>query len=291
MIIKKFVFFIFLCFTICNAQYYSTNLSDKIKIYVFPKKPIAGQLAVIKFYDLNIDNQYRLSILSSSKKNYPIYEIDKFTTVLVGIPLDAKKSIVYKFYENEKLIKKGRIAISNKEYPQTFLKVSSKYSKPNKSLWRRIKKEQKKLEKARSFFSPMRFWGDNLIPPVPIKKISSPFGVARIFNGKVKSRHLGVDLPNPIGTPVHSIYPGRIVDTGYFYYGGKTILIDHGLGVISSYSHLSKIFVKKNDLVSAGEIIGEVGATGRVTGPHLHWGMYINTIPIDPISFWSNIRY
>jgi murein DD-endopeptidase MepM/ murein hydrolase activator NlpD len=110
------------------------------------------------------------------------------------------------------------------------------------------------------------------------------FGERRIFNNEPRSPHSGVDISSPQGAPVRASNSGRVVLAKNLYYAGNTVIIDHGLGVFTSYLHFSKILAKKGEMVRKGDIIGEIGATGRVTGPHLHWGVKVSGSRVDPLS-------
>ncbi len=117
--------------------------------------------------------------------------------------------------------------------------------------------------------------------------ISSPFGLRRFFNDQPRRPHGGIDIAVPEGTPIVAPAAGEIVDTGDYFFNGNSVFIEHGLGLQTFYAHLSKILVKPGDRVEAGQPIGEVGATGRVTGPHLHWSVSLNNAWVDPMLFVS----
>jgi murein DD-endopeptidase MepM/ murein hydrolase activator NlpD len=112
--------------------------------------------------------------------------------------------------------------------------------------------------------------------------ISSRYGKKRYINGLPRSPHLALDIAAPTGTKIISPEFGRVILLGDFFYSGNYVVIDHGHGLITSYSHLSKIIVKEGQLIDKGQKIGEVGSTGRVTGPHLHWTVYLNQVRINP---------
>jgi murein DD-endopeptidase MepM/ murein hydrolase activator NlpD len=113
--------------------------------------------------------------------------------------------------------------------------------------------------------------------------ITDGFGVARVFNGAVRSRHLGVDFAGRVGDPVHATNRGVVVLTDPLYFSGTTVFINHGAGLLTAYLHLSRVDVAVGDTVSAGQLIGRVGATGRVTGPHLHWLATYGQVMVDPL--------
>ena len=111
---------------------------------------------------------------------------------------------------------------------------------------------------------------------------SSSFGLRRIFNGQARNPHSGMDIAAAIGTPVHAPLAGTVIDTGDYFFNGKTVWLDHGAGLLTMYCHLHEIDVKVGDVLADQQRIGSVGATGRVTGPHLHWSVSLNRAMVDP---------
>ncbi len=172
---------------------------------------------------------------------------------------------------------------------QRINKMKSKYVTPPKEELERIKKEREisKLAKANIGKEKQALYISGFIKPIGSGRISSVFGSQRILNGIPKNPHNGIDIAVPRGTPVKAMADGIVLlSADNFYYAGNYILLDHGQGLNSFYLHLSKSFVKENQHVKKGEIIGEVGTTGRSTGPHLHWGVQWFDKRVDPNSIF-----
>ncbi len=178
------------------------------------------------------------------------------------------------------------ILIQDKEFPLKKLWVKQEYVTPPQDVLDRIQWESELLEQIYDIFTPQWLGEGPFI--IPSEGEANPnFGEKRIFNNEPRSPHSGVDISSPFGAPVMASNSGRIVLAKNLYFAGNTVIIDHGLGVFTSYLHFSNILAKRGDIVRKGDVIGEIGATGRVTGPHLHWGVKVSGSRIDPFSLLS----
>ncbi len=144
----------------------------------------------------------------------------------------------------------------------------------------RIKKENKRIAEVKAYRYE-KLLADNFVTPLE-GILTSPFGRRRFYNDQPRRPHGGIDIAADTGTPIYAPATGLVVDTGDYFFNGNSIFLEHGLGLQTFYAHLSKIHVKAGDKVEPGDLIGEVGATGRVTGPHLHWSVGLNGTWINP---------
>ncbi len=218
----------------------------------------------------------------------PVTTIQRNThwVALVGIPLSAKPGpheIVARWGENGPKSRHS-FTVTAKAYPEQRLTIKNKRKvNPNPADMERIGKEQQRIRQARHSW---RHTTPALTLQLPVVgRESSQFGLRRFFNNQARKPHGGLDIAAPTGTPVYAPAAGQVVETGDYFFSGNCIFINHGQGLVTFYAHLHRIDVKPGQLIQAGDKIGEVGATGRVTGPHLHWSVGLNRTWVEPKLF------
>jgi murein DD-endopeptidase MepM/ murein hydrolase activator NlpD len=203
---------------------------------------------------------------------------------LIGIDLDVKPGVYDVTVETAGApISHHPLRVIPKAFPTRRLTVDPAFVNPPPDALVQIAADNKRLAAVWAASSPDPLWTDTFVRPVP-QPANSAFGTRSVFNGAPRAPHGGADFPSPTGTPVVAPNAGRVVLATSLYYTGNTIIIDHGQNLFSLFAHLSEMSVHEGDLVEAGVLIGKVGATGRVTGPHLHWAIRLGPARIDPLS-------
>lgn len=206
---------------------------------------------------------------------------------LLGIDLGTKAGSYVVSFEGvsggQSVTATTTIRITARVFATRKLTVDDAFVNPPVPLLERINEEAAELGRLWMQSAPSRLWNDSFVRPVP-GRANSAFGTRSIFNGERRQPHGGADLLSPAGTPVRAPNGGRVVLARDLYFTGNTVVIDHGLGVFSLLAHLSILDVHEGDTVARGDTIGAVGATGRVTGPHLHWAVRVNDARVDPLA-------
>ncbi len=167
------------------------------------------------------------------------------------------------------------------KFPTERLTVERQFVQPDPEQEKHAEEDQKKMRVIYDTVTPERLWEGKFRLPLKDVTTGGNFGRRRILNGESRSPHAGVDFPAATGTAVFASQSGKVVLAENLYYSGNTVVIDHGYGIYTLYAHLSKIVVQADEMVKAGDEIGKVGATGRVTGPHLHWGLTIDQARVN----------
>ncbi len=269
-IMIKILFSLFFCLPfLVHAQNLPTTLA------------VPGGIISIALGDINTPAP---EVTFLDKKVLVLEENQQWYAV-VGIPLKAKigqHSIQVKSGKKENTI---NFTITDKDYPAQYITIKNKRMvNPNPDDLKRIRSERPAINKALNTWSLRSINDLNFQIPV-IGRLSSPFGLKRFFNKQPKNPHSGLDIAAITGTDISAPAAGIVINTGSYYYNGNTVFLDHGQGLISGYFHLSKISVQAGQIIEQGTKLGEVGETGRVTGPHLHWNVYLNKTKVDPALF------
>ncbi|HWS74896.1 MAG TPA: peptidoglycan DD-metalloendopeptidase family protein [Quisquiliibacterium sp.] len=206
-------------------------------------------------------------------------------TAVVGIRLDAapgrRELSVRREGEGEERVP---LAVAPVRYAEQRLRVEPGKVELSPEDLARYERERTHLAEVAATRSDLLPASLRLLQPVPGRR-SSSFGLRRVFNGQPRNPHSGMDIAATTGTPVVAAAAGRVIDTGDYFFNGRTVWLDHGSGLLTMYCHLDAIDVRAGDTVEAGRRIGAVGATGRVTGAHLHWSVSLNRAMVDPALF------
>lgn len=265
---------------VCAALMAPTALpAQSAQVTWTPTRPVQGTL-------------FRINVASSETRptgtvaGEPLHfsKVDSGWQAIAGAPLDKGSEVELKLDVGGQTTSET-IPIAEGTYALEKLTVAPQFgTPPDAALQARMDRERARaLAVSRASHSTPRMWSDVVKPRDT--RITSTFGSGREFNGQIQSRHTGTDLAGAVGTPVRAAARGVVALVDTFYLAGRVIYIDHGEGLVSAYFHLSRQDVSVGDTVTAGQRIGLVGATGRVTGPHLHWVVRYGAISVDPLSF------
>lgn len=271
----------------------STILATSVKalqVQVSPAKPRLGDTLTVIVTPDNLTTSSNPSV-TVNEKTYPTFAIapNKYRTLLPTTPLQKPGTRLLQIKAGEET-KQFSVLIGDRKFPVQRIKLS-----PGKAGLEATQYELNRVAELKQLKTPQKFWKGAFLKPNK-GRITTIYGVRRYYNGKFAQDyyHRGVDYGGATGSPVIAPADGRIALVGRVAQGfrvhGNIIGIDHGQGVITTYLHLSRVNVKEGDFVKAGELIGAVGSTGAVTGPHLHWGLYVQGESVDP-TMWRNSKF
>ena len=206
-----------------------------------------------------------------------------------AVPVRARESLpltlTIRYEEGQTAHRFIRVPVARADFPVERLRVARQFvDEPDSALRVRIDAERQAANRVhrRSVDTP-RIWSGNFARPAA-GPITSAFGTERVFNGELQSRHWGVDLDGERGDPVVAANRGVVALVGDFYYSGNVVYLDHGRGLVTAYLHMNEAVVVQGDTVETGQLVGRIGDTGRVTGPHLHWLARFARVSVDPMS-------
>jgi murein DD-endopeptidase MepM/ murein hydrolase activator NlpD len=249
-----------------------------------PQVPLQGSLVVLGVRVPEAANVVVQGALAGEPLHFE--RVGEWFQALAGVPLDARDSLLARIVvqhgsgASDTMLTALPIGIRKARREQ--LTADPDLVQPPESMAPRIRAERALVRriKQRAHDTP-RLWREPFARPRP-GPVSSGFGGARVFNGIMRSRHLGVDFSARVGEPVHAANRGVVSFVGSLYFSGNSVFLDHGGGLVTAYLHLSRALVSRGDTVSTGQLIGRVGATGRVTGPNLHWLASYGNVLVDP---------
>jgi len=245
-----------------------------------------GQAVVV---DIPFEPELEAVTLAWQSQEIRMAPADSGWFALLGVDLDVtpgsyEVDAVFRYAGNRQERHTLALNVEPKEYPTTRLTVEPKYVELSPADQERAAQDKKRIDAAYATTAAEPYWTEDFIVPIPGVTGGRNFGQRRVFNDQPRAPHSGADLTAAEGTEVRATNRGRVLLTGDFFFNGNAVFVDHGMGVLSMYLHLSRILVEEGQLVERGELLGLAGATGRVTGPHLHWGVKVTGARVDPFS-------
>jgi len=258
---------------------FSAILLSSFSAFAQPQQALVpGGIALLKLPDYTRDTKVYFK-----NKRVAVFPHENTWIAMAGIGLSTKPGdydFSVKRADGKSL--NSKVTVQFKKYDEQHLTIKNKRKvNPNEEDNTRIISESTRKKKAKKQFTETTPNADFIWPVTG--RISSIFGLRRFFNEQERRPHSGLDIAGDEGTPIKAAANGTVIDAGDFFFSGNMIYLDHGQGIVSLYAHLSKISVKPGDLVKQGDIIGNLGQTGRVTGPHLHFAIITNQTLIDPV--------
>ena len=231
-------------------------------------------------------------VVSWNDRKIPFVRDGARWVTVIGIDLDTevgeyRAETMFRFADGSRETREEIIDVEGKTFPTTRLTVAPKYVELSPENQARAAADSKEIGAVYARLTPRKYWAQPFQSPIPGVSGGRNFGHRRIFNDQPRDPHSGADLRASTGTEIRASNSGRVVLAKDYFFNGNSVFIDHGLGVYTMYLHLSKISVKVGDLVERGQVIGLAGATGRVTGAHLHWGARILDARVDPFSLFE----
>lgn len=253
-------------------------------ITVEPAEILQGGIAVVTFTGKEVAGA---KVFFGGTEIVPFPMPDGSYAALVGVDLErppgaVEISVRGRTGAGQQWERRATVSVLTREYPSEAFSVSPSFDQIDAATMKRIKREQAEFDRLWRTRTASRLWDGGFLAPVAVQ-ITSPFGLRRVINSSPRAPHGGVDLKAQLGAEIAAANHGRVALRDDFYFSGKSIVLDHGGGVYTMYFHLSEFRVEKNAEVRKGDIIGLAGMTGRVTGPHLHWGARLNGARVDPM--------
>ncbi len=274
---------------------FAATVKNGYQIFLFPEKPEAGQALVVALRSLSEKKSVKeqFSGIRFRGRIFPLEAVDGGWRGVAAVPLGTASGAYNLVFQSESGVDRLvlPVLIAAHDYGEQRLRVKSEMATPMQpEILEKISQDRRDLKIAYGSSEPRVLLSDELVAPLN-SKLTSQFGTRRFLNGKPKSPHGGIDYKAKIGVPVRAAAQGRVVLAEELYYSGRIVIIDHGLSVFTLYMHLSEIDCQSGDQVAAGQIIGKSGKSGRVTGPHLHFGVKVAGVFVDPLRFVDDSRH
>lgn len=259
-----------------------------------PSDPINGSMTTLR---LELPSGQAPSGLQGEFAGHPIYFYprpdlgERMVEALVGVPYELKAGTARAkvWWGDKAQAAELELGVAKGEYGNESLKVDPAKVSPPKWAMPRIRREIAAIKKFYGTVTPERQWAGPFVLPIS-SPVTSQFGTRRLYNGEPRNFHPGLDLKAAEGTEIHAPAPGKVVLVQSMYFTGNTVMIDHGLGLYTIYAHLSQPVVKVGAAVKTGDLLGRSGATGRVSGPHLHWQAVLNRVKINPMDLVTRLQ-
>jgi murein DD-endopeptidase MepM/ murein hydrolase activator NlpD len=258
------------------------RIAPKVEAQIHPETPLPGSIFTV---EVEIWPQVSETSVKFQGRNVPLWRISggRFRGLL-GVDLkEDSERIPLQIFVGEKMIRQVEVSLSKREDSIQRLTLPPEKVDLGPKELARVQKEQAELEALWNQGIPDPLWEKAFRKPL-WGGVGTPFGVRRFINGEERNPHSGVDLRASQGAKIRAANSGRVVLVADHFFGGNTLVIDHGAGLFTLYMHLSEAVVEAGDLVTQESLIGYVGATGRATGPHLHWGAHFYEHNVDPLS-------
>ena len=263
------------------------SLSSASAVELPVAEPVPGGVAIV---EIQAEGDAAPGVRYRDKPVMVISDRGRWLAI-VGIPLSAQPGPQQITIEQNGQTRQQTFKVAAKTYESQHITIKNRRKvNPNAEDLKRIRREKKEIVAALGHWqTELRARSLHLDLPVQ-GTLTSPFGLRRYFNEQPRKPHSGIDIAAPQGTPIKAPATGTVITTGNYFFNGNTVFIDHGQGLVTMYCHMDRIDVKPGQQVERGEVIGAIGMTGRVTGPHLHWSVSLNDARVDPALFVPALR-
>jgi hypothetical protein len=262
--------------------------APELRVSWLPEQPVAGTMVEIVAHPVvAADSVARLTAAVAGERLHFEWTGGAWRAI-AGIPIETSGTLSFTIVASRDGAADStmvELPVSSGEYGMERLRVAPRFTQPpDSALAARMAREREKaLAVSRRAHDTPRMWSEPFLRPRDAR-ITSGFGHGREFNGTVQSRHMGVDFAGAVGTPVAAANRGVVALVDHFHLAGRVVYLDHGGGLVTAYFHMSEALVAAGDTVERGQTIGRVGATGRVTGPHLHWIARYGSVTVNPLT-------